>query len=540
MSIQKRGAKIKMKGIYNEITLMPLSEIIPYDKNPKKHPQEQIEKLSESIKAFGFDQPIVVDEHNIIIKGHGRRLASQLLGLKRVPVVVRTDLSSAQVRASRIADNQTAESYWDMSNLIYELETLYSMGGDESLGATGYEVDELKTILPGLLENEVDYVIQDIEGVVPIDLAMTSPDGLVGNKIKSGGTLVEWVQSHDNIIILFNGNRTDLAALCWAIDAGIDPKIIKVIDFSFGQRMWRWHDDYLNYIEEKLGVTIIRGDRDSMDKFKEDIKEKGYPTEDKPWCCNIYKRKALKDLVSDETSVVIFGITKNEEGNQIFRERGVLVDFDLHYAAPFATGIDKDITDIIQKSEVELNPAYKRVNQYLCPGCPYYHSPDYVMLKEHDLDLWIRWVTTLGRAQYNAKQLQDGILNAQLLRMIGDGVDARDNGKYMDMAMDLPDCPQPVRDTIRVGDDYGWDEKEDAKLPDSGYLDKPRDRWFEHEDYSKSFYTLGSDCAKVQASIEEKGYDKHMEDSIAEARLLAEEVPEEDDEDTDIEEVKED
>ena len=110
------------KGIaVKKIKMTPIGGILPYDKNVKKHPPEQIAKIVESIKNFGWDQPIVVDKDNIIIKGHGRRLAAIELGLTEVPVLVRNDLTEEQVKASRVADNRASLSDIDTEMLRLEL-----------------------------------------------------------------------------------------------------------------------------------------------------------------------------------------------------------------------------------------------------------------------------------------------------------------------------------------------------------------------------------------------------------------------------------
>jgi hypothetical protein len=81
-----------------KVELWDIERVKPYPKNTKLHPDEQIERLSRTISRFGWDQPIVVDKHGVIIKGHGRRLAALKLGLKKVPVCVRRDLSQDEGR----------------------------------------------------------------------------------------------------------------------------------------------------------------------------------------------------------------------------------------------------------------------------------------------------------------------------------------------------------------------------------------------------------------------------------------------------------
>lgn len=107
-----------------KIEWWPIEQLIPYELNSKTHDPAQVEKIANAINATGWDQPIVVDRNGVIIKGHGRRLASIRLGFKRVPVLVRSDLSPEQVRAARLSDNRVAISGIDSEMLKKELATL--------------------------------------------------------------------------------------------------------------------------------------------------------------------------------------------------------------------------------------------------------------------------------------------------------------------------------------------------------------------------------------------------------------------------------
>jgi ParB-like chromosome segregation protein Spo0J len=99
-------------------------------------------KVAASIHEFGFKQPIVVDAEGVIIAGHTRLMAAERLGLAEVPVLVADDLTPAQVKAYRLADNRTGqEATWDMELLGIELEDL--AGLDIDLSLTGFEGAEL-------------------------------------------------------------------------------------------------------------------------------------------------------------------------------------------------------------------------------------------------------------------------------------------------------------------------------------------------------------------------------------------------------------
>ena len=122
-----------------------LSEVHPYDKNPRTN-DSAVESVLKSIQEFGFRQPIVVDEHDVIIVGHTRYKAAQKLGLETVPVHVATGLSTEQVKAYRIADNQTATlAEWNLDLLSMELLGLENTGFD--LNLLGFSAAELSNIL---------------------------------------------------------------------------------------------------------------------------------------------------------------------------------------------------------------------------------------------------------------------------------------------------------------------------------------------------------------------------------------------------------
>ena len=106
-----------------DIIEKPIKEIIPYEKNAKKHPNKQIKQVAESISAFGFAQPIVVDKNNVIIVGHGRLEAAKLLDLQTVPVLV-LDIDEEKAKAYRLGDNKLNESDWDMDLVVSELKEL--------------------------------------------------------------------------------------------------------------------------------------------------------------------------------------------------------------------------------------------------------------------------------------------------------------------------------------------------------------------------------------------------------------------------------
>jgi ParB-like chromosome segregation protein Spo0J len=123
------------------VALRDLSTIKPYGKNPR-HNDQGVDAVAASITEFGFRQPIVVDDNHEIIVGHTRYKAALKLGLKQVPIHVAKGLTPAQVKAYRLADNQTATlAQWDQERLPLELAELQALNYD--LNLTGFSSDDL-------------------------------------------------------------------------------------------------------------------------------------------------------------------------------------------------------------------------------------------------------------------------------------------------------------------------------------------------------------------------------------------------------------
>lgn len=141
-----------------EIKNVRTENIQMYDKNPRKN-DAAVSKVAESIKQFGFKQPIVVDRDGVIIAGHTRYKAAIELGLDEVPVLYANDLTDAQVKAYRLADNKTAEySEWDVDLLAGELGELEEL--DFDMLPFGFENDYVETIEDGF---DIKGALQNIE-----------------------------------------------------------------------------------------------------------------------------------------------------------------------------------------------------------------------------------------------------------------------------------------------------------------------------------------------------------------------------------------
>ena len=116
----------------------PIGDLKPFERNPREHDAEHVSKIARSISEFGFTVPVLIDPEGEIIAGHGRLLASKVLGLTEIPVRIAQGLTDAQKRAYRIADNQlTIDGGWNEADLSFEIKALDESGFDLSL--TGFE-----------------------------------------------------------------------------------------------------------------------------------------------------------------------------------------------------------------------------------------------------------------------------------------------------------------------------------------------------------------------------------------------------------------
>ncbi len=135
-----------------QIIEMPIDRLIPYARNPRQN-GEAVGKVAASIAAYGWRQPIVVDEHMMVIAGHTRLVVARRLGLTTVPVHVATDLTPAQVRAYRLMDNRSHQNAtWNDELLALELKDLQIAETD--LVLTGFDTDEIERLLADLDDAE--------------------------------------------------------------------------------------------------------------------------------------------------------------------------------------------------------------------------------------------------------------------------------------------------------------------------------------------------------------------------------------------------
>ena len=129
-----------------KIEMQDLATLIPYARNSRTHSPEQVAQIAGSIREFGFTNPVLIDNDNGIIAGHGRIMAAQKLGLDQVPCIRLGHLTETQRKAYVIADNKLAlNSGWDEEMLSLELSDLREV--DFDLGLIGFDAEGIETML---------------------------------------------------------------------------------------------------------------------------------------------------------------------------------------------------------------------------------------------------------------------------------------------------------------------------------------------------------------------------------------------------------
>lgn len=140
------------EGIFikrRKLEYISIDEIKFYERNTRTHSDDQIEQIVQSIQEFGFTNPVLIDENNVLIAGHGRTVAARTMGMTEVPAIRLTGLSETQRKALRIADNQLAlNAGWDEELLKIELSELQDV--DFNLDLLGFDMSELDDLLQGL------------------------------------------------------------------------------------------------------------------------------------------------------------------------------------------------------------------------------------------------------------------------------------------------------------------------------------------------------------------------------------------------------
>jgi DNA modification methylase len=145
-----QAPKEKKEMSVNQLTVTyeEIQNLVPYVRNARTHSKHQIRQIAESIRTFGFTNPVLVNRSKMIIAGHGRIEAAKLLGMGKVPTICLENLTEDQIRAYILSDNRLAEKAgWDNSILAIELQHLISVDLGFDVSITGFEIGEIDLIL---------------------------------------------------------------------------------------------------------------------------------------------------------------------------------------------------------------------------------------------------------------------------------------------------------------------------------------------------------------------------------------------------------
>lgn len=198
------GKTTNKKDVELNIVYRNIKELKPYKKNAKKHPKEQVERIANSIKEFGFfeHRAVAIDREDNVIEGHGRILAARKAGLTQVPTICLDDMTEEQIKAWRLIENKTAESSYDEAMISKEIEEL--LQSDIDMEAFGFSVDiledetiEVEPDVPftEILNEENNYIVLKFNnkidwlnamGMFGIEKAKAYPTKKEGNKKSFG------------------------------------------------------------------------------------------------------------------------------------------------------------------------------------------------------------------------------------------------------------------------------------------------------------------------------------------------------------------
>lgn len=215
-----------------ETIKLKVGDIKPYERNAKKHDEKQIKNVMESIKQFGFVQPVVVDKDNVLIIGHCRLIAAKRLQMREIDAVVAKDLTQEQVDKLRLLDNKLNESDWDFDLLLEDIPTL---------DFDGFDID---WNLPEV-ENPAEEVVEDEPPALPEEAK-----AILGDIYEIGG-----------VHRLICGDSTDPATIERLMDGAKADMLLTDPPYNV---------DYVGKTKDALKIQNDKMDNDSFRQFLRD------------------------------------------------------------------------------------------------------------------------------------------------------------------------------------------------------------------------------------------------------------------------------
>lgn len=232
-----------------EIIYKKVSELVPYINNARTHNNEQVDQICASINEYGFTNPILIDEKNSIIAGHGRLLAAKKLKMKEVPCIVLCGLTEAQKKAYIIADNKLAlNAGWNDELLKIEFENLKEL--DFDLNLTGFSADEIDEILG---EGKKEIVEDDFDIEPPEE-----PKAKLGDIYRLGNHRLMCGDStkKEDIEKLMNGDKANVVYTDPPYGMNLDTDFSDMIGLAKGNKYKAVKGDKEDFTDELINTVF--------------------------------------------------------------------------------------------------------------------------------------------------------------------------------------------------------------------------------------------------------------------------------------------
>ena len=229
------------KSASTQILTLPIGEIRPYEKNPRKN-ADAVKFVKASIEQFGFKVPIIVDSNRVIVCGHTRLMAAKSLGMSEVPCIFADDLTDDQIKAFRLADNKVGEfAEWDMDLLGDELDAI-AEACDIDMGDFGFDLSD---------DDEETEVVED---EVPEDVEPVCKKGdvwLLGEHRLMCGDSTDSV----SVDLLMNGQKADISFFSPPYNAGFGANLTKDngrSKYTNGDDDNKTQDEYAEFLQKTI------------------------------------------------------------------------------------------------------------------------------------------------------------------------------------------------------------------------------------------------------------------------------------------------
>lgn len=237
-----------------KIEMVPVHDLRPYSNNARKHSKKQIAQIAESIRRFGFTNPVLISDAGEILAGHGRVQAAQDIGMEAVPTVRLSHLSAAERRAYVLADNKLAlNAGWDVDLLATELQGLIDL--DFEIELTGFSLAEIDFTLDEARDRSTKEIAPEDEAPdVPVQPVSKSGDVWVLGRHR---LVCADARDADALSLLMSGDRADLIFTDPPYNVAIDGNVcglgkVKHREFAFAAGEMS-HPEFTGFLRQTLG-----------------------------------------------------------------------------------------------------------------------------------------------------------------------------------------------------------------------------------------------------------------------------------------------